>query len=72
LGCVKDYFDGGHLELVIEDESGKITSKVVPGNEFNAGVKGVLDRLLSSRVRAAAPGGGGQLTPSRTGSTDSV
>jgi general secretion pathway protein K len=44
----KDYFDGGHLELVIEDESGKINiNKLVQGNEFNAAVKGVLSRLLS-------------------------
>ncbi len=44
----RDYFDGGHLELVIEDESGKINiNKLVQGNEFNAGVKAVLARLLS-------------------------
>lgn len=44
----RDYFDGGHLELVIEDESGKINiNRLVQGNEFNAAVKGVLTRLLS-------------------------
>ncbi len=44
----KDYFDGGHLELIIEDESGKINiNKLVQGNEFNPGVKGALSRLLS-------------------------
>jgi len=44
----KDYFDGGHLELAIEDESGKINiNKLVQGNEFNAAIKGVLTRLLS-------------------------
>ena len=44
----KDYFDGGHLELIIEDESGKINiNRLVQGNEFNPGVKGALSRLLS-------------------------
>ncbi len=44
----KDYFDGGHLELKIEDESGKINiNKLVQGNGFNPAVKGVLSRLLS-------------------------
>jgi general secretion pathway protein K len=44
----KDYFDGGHLELVIEDESGKINiNKLVQGNGFNFGMKGALSRLLS-------------------------
>ncbi|HNS54983.1 MAG TPA: type II secretion system protein GspK, partial [Syntrophales bacterium] len=44
----KDYFEGGRLELTIEDESGKINiNKLVQGNEFNAAVKGVLTRLLS-------------------------
>ena len=44
----KDYFDGGHLELVIEDETGKVNiNKLVEGNGFNNAVKGVLSRLLS-------------------------
>ncbi|MCU0582407.1 MAG: type II secretion system minor pseudopilin GspK [Syntrophales bacterium] len=44
----RDYFDGGHLELIIEDESGKINiNKLVQGNAFNPGVKGALSRLLS-------------------------
>ena len=44
----KDYFDGGHLELVIEDEAGKVNiNKLVEGNGFNNAVKGVLSRLLS-------------------------
>ena len=43
----KDYFEGGHLELVIEDEAGKINiNKLVEGNGFNNAVKGVLSRLL--------------------------
>jgi general secretion pathway protein K len=44
----KDYFDGGHLELTIEDETGKINiNKLVQGNGFNNAVRGVLFRLLS-------------------------
>ncbi len=44
----KSYFDGGYLELVIEDESGKINiNKLVEGSAFNNTVRGVLTRLLS-------------------------
>jgi len=44
----KTYFDGGYLELVIEDESGKINvNKLVEGSAFNNTVRGILTRLLS-------------------------
>jgi general secretion pathway protein K len=44
----KSYFDGGYLELVIEDETGKINiNKLVAGNGFNGALKGALTRLLS-------------------------
>lgn len=44
----KAYFDGGRVELAIEDESGKIpVNKLVDGNGFNPAVKGLLTRLLS-------------------------
>ena len=44
----KSYFDGGYLELVIEDETGKINiNKLVAGNGFNGAVKGLLTRLLT-------------------------
>jgi len=44
----KSYFDGGYLELVIEDETGKINiNKLVAGNGFNSALKGILTRLLS-------------------------
>ncbi|HTZ40427.1 MAG TPA: type II secretion system minor pseudopilin GspK [Syntrophales bacterium] len=44
----KSYFDGGHLELLIEDETGKINiNKLVQGNAFNNTVRGILTRLLS-------------------------
>ena len=44
----KSYFDGGHVELLIEDESGKINiNKLVEGSNFNLAVKGVLTRLLT-------------------------
>jgi general secretion pathway protein K len=42
------YFDGGFLELVIEDESGKINiNKLVEGSAFNNTVRGLLTRFLS-------------------------
>jgi general secretion pathway protein K len=42
------YFDGGFLELVIEDESGKINiNKLVEGSAFNNIMKGILTRFLS-------------------------
>jgi general secretion pathway protein K len=44
----KAYFDGGYVDLVIEDESGKINiNKLVDGSGFNNAMKGVLTRLLS-------------------------
>lgn len=44
----KSYFDGGYLELVIEDETGKINiNKLVAGNAFNGAIKGLLTRLLT-------------------------
>jgi general secretion pathway protein K len=44
----KSYFDGGYLELAIEDESGKINvNKLVEGSAFNNTVRGILTRLLS-------------------------
>jgi general secretion pathway protein K len=44
----KTYFDGGYVDLVIEDESGKINiNKLVDGKGFNNAMKGVLTRLLS-------------------------
>ncbi|HSD94994.1 MAG TPA: type II secretion system minor pseudopilin GspK [Syntrophales bacterium] len=44
----KSYFDGGYLELVIEDETGKLNiNKIVAGNGFNGALKGALTRLLS-------------------------
>jgi general secretion pathway protein K len=44
----KSYFDGGYLELVIEDESGKINiNKLVEGSGFNNAMKGLLTRFLS-------------------------
>lgn len=44
----KSYFDGGHVELLIEDESGKINiNKLVEGSNFNLAVKGALTRLLT-------------------------
>jgi general secretion pathway protein K len=44
----KSYFDGGYLDLVIEDETGKINiNKLVAGNGFNNAMKGLLTRLLS-------------------------
>jgi len=44
----KSYFDGGYVELVIEDETGKINiNKLVAGNAFNGSIKGLLTRLLT-------------------------
>ena len=44
----KSYFDGGYVELVIEDETGKINiNKLVAGNAFNGAIKGLLTRLLT-------------------------
>ncbi len=44
----KTYFDGGHVELLIEDESGKINiNKLVEGSNFSAAVKALLTRLLT-------------------------
>jgi general secretion pathway protein K len=44
----RGYFDGGTLELVIEDESGKINiNKLIDGKNFNNAVKGILSRFLS-------------------------
>lgn len=44
----KAYFDDGHLELVIEDEYGKVNiNKLVSGNGFNNAIKGLLTRLLN-------------------------
>jgi general secretion pathway protein K len=44
----KSYFDGGYLELLIEDESGKINiNNLVQGNAFNNTMRGLLTRFLS-------------------------
>jgi general secretion pathway protein K len=44
----KSYFDGGYLELVIEDETGKINiNKLVTANGFNNAMKDLMKRLLS-------------------------